>query len=763
MSNIGSSAKSLLFKRRSQADAALQRTEKSIDTAGSVASSVSTVTFQSDGGSSLLTATAFTTVDEPDTRENVKVCVRIRPLVRTEEAKNETLAFSWENHSISQLSIDSKNGYRNTDASGQPLPSYIFDHLFYPEHTNEDIYELVVHNVVSQAMKGFHGSVFAYGQTSSGKTFTMHGTRKFPGIIPMAIHECFDSIHLYPDREFLFRVSYLEVYNEAVHDLLNSEPTSIKIQFDPKIGTVLSGVKEMVVVTAQQVIAVIESGEAQRHVGSTDMNEKSSRSHSLFKLIIESHERAGGNSAPVRCSTLNLVDLAGSENAKMTNAKGARALEAKFINQSLLTLSTIIQRLSEEKAGGFNRRQHLPYRDSKLTRIMQSALSGNANIAIVCTISPALSCVDESNNTMKFAARAKKIKTESKVNEVMDDKTLLRQYREEIDLLRAKVSQMETMMRSAPATGGSREDEDDTRDVDILAMIDHMERLILKSEATVSGAPATPSDAVPNVSDETSYFVRKPHKRRSTVAAVVGANQGSPEQSVPSGTLSADLLKQRRGHTANRKPALSLTPSRSECFNDDATVVSEAANWRTVESRGEDEDSTYFSSPAISPRRLPELTSPAGSETAVLTNVTSILRTLREQIAQSKARPTKRPDPNSQTSAEEEFAPARPITVARDKEREESQQVADLMLQLRLMEADNRFLQDAVERKEVVMERLTEGLKDVQVVQDELVSTNESLAAELDDTRRALEETSRRLWELTQERDGLLAELRGRG
>jgi len=362
-------------------------------------------------------------------------------LVRSESEKNELLAFSWENNSITQLSAANliQQNPRKANALSSSAVSrivdhtltsttYNFDYIFTPEHTNQHVYETIIHNVVCQAVNGFHGSVFAYGQTASGKTFTMHGTKKHPGVIPIAIHDCFDTIHSFPEREFLFRVSYLEVYNENVHDLLNTEPTTIKIQYDPKLGTILTGVKEMVVVTAQQVIAMIESGEAQRHVGSTDMNEKSSRAHSLFKLIIESHERASGPGSPVRVSTLNLVDLAGSENAKMTNAKGARAREAKFINQSLLTLSTIIQRLSEEKPG-FSRRQHLPYRDSKLTRIMQSALSGNSQIAIICTISPALSCVDETNNTLKFAARAKRIKMDSRVNEVMDDKTLLRQYR----------------------------------------------------------------------------------------------------------------------------------------------------------------------------------------------------------------------------------------------------------------------------------------------------------------------------------------------
>jgi centromeric protein E len=173
-------------------------------------------------------------------------------------------------------------------------------------------------------------------------------------VISQAIQFCFDSINVFPEREFLLRVSYLEVYNEQVKDLLNishgqsaAAAPPIKILFDPKVGTVLAGVKEHVVFNPQQVYQLIRQGEQHRHVGVTDMNAKSSRAHTLFKIIIESKERitaAAMNSnkpSPVRVSTLNLVDLAGSENAKMTNSMGERAREAKHINQSLLTLSTI--------------------------------------------------------------------------------------------------------------------------------------------------------------------------------------------------------------------------------------------------------------------------------------------------------------------------------------------------------------------------------------------------------------------------------------
>lgn len=760
-------------KRRNVADAALERVSET----SSISSSVTTVSsgFFSD----------ISNQGEIDNRENIKVCVRIRPLLRNENDSNETVAYSWERTTITQLnsvaiqqqSIASGRkvaapgmGLRpldNTQALSQTMPSHTFDLLFSPENTNEHIYETLVKDIVNQAMQGFHGSVFAYGQTASGKTFTMHGTKKLPGVIPLAIQECFDAIQLYPDREFLFRVSYLEVYNEQVHDLLNSEPTAIKIQYDPKIGTVLTGVKEMVVVTAQQVIAMIESGEAQRHVGATDMNEKSSRAHSLFKIIIESHTRTAGRAGPVRVSTLNMVDLAGSENAKMTNAKGTRALEAKFINQSLLTLSTIIQRLSEEKPGCKNR-QHYPYRDSKLTRLMQAALSGNAQIAIICTISPAASCMDETNNTLKFASRAKRIRMESKVNETMDDKTLLRQYREEIEQLKAKLNEMENVMMTGGrvvstdiecVTDDGQDDDDkaDNQEV-MMQLIDHMERLILKSETL---APAlvnnlmTPfknqSQTQTQPTGDTSFFVRKAHIRRSTseYGRLEDRLASSKDDDEASGVASAGLVN---------------SGSMDNVEDDDA-----------------EEDSAFFSSPSLvrTGRSLSAsngMVAPSADicaadnddvplePAAVITNVTSILSSLREQVAKSKSKPHRRLEGESPRQSSMAIASMVPPTIvvnpSSPTSREENQAMSDLLLQVRLLEADNRFLQDAVERKDLVMERLTEGLKDVQRVQDELVNTNEELSVELEDTRRALEEAARQLWTMTQDRDRLAAEVR---
>ena len=158
-------------------------------------------------------------------------------------------------------------------------------------------------------MRGYHGSVFTYGQTSSGKTFTMNGNTVQPGIIQQSVFCCWDNIKSTPNREFLLRVSYLEIYNEQIKDLLNSgTQKDIKIQHDPKVGTVISGAIEQVVRSPSEVLSLLDQGEKMRHVGSTDMNQKSSRAHTIFKMIIESKDKFKPGKSKV--STLNLIDLA---------------------------------------------------------------------------------------------------------------------------------------------------------------------------------------------------------------------------------------------------------------------------------------------------------------------------------------------------------------------------------------------------------------------------------------------------------------------
>ncbi|ORZ41738.1 P-loop containing nucleoside triphosphate hydrolase protein [Catenaria anguillulae PL171] len=313
----------------------------------------------------------------------------------------------------------------------------MFDHV-YAGSDNEALYVQSMQQLVYSTMEGFNGTAFAYGQTASGKTFTMMGNDAQPGVIPRAVNDVFTYIKLTEGRrEFLLRVSYLEIYNETIRDLLSPETRDLRIHEDRKRGVYVSPLKEEIVTSPAQVLKVITRGESNRHISTTDYNEHSSRSHTIFQMVIESRDpynaaSTQGSAKTVKISCLNLVDLAGSEKAA-TNAD--RRKEGAFINKSLLTLGSVIAKLTEEKAS------HIPYRDSKLTRILQSSLSGNARVSVVCTISPASSNVEESTNTLKFAARVKQVVTKAHTNHVMDDKALIQKYRKEISELKEKLMQ----------------------------------------------------------------------------------------------------------------------------------------------------------------------------------------------------------------------------------------------------------------------------------------------------------------------------------
>ncbi|KAI7889463.1 kinesin motor domain-containing protein, partial [Mucor mucedo] len=233
------------------------------------------------------------------------------------------------------------------------------------------------------------------------------GTEAEPGVIPRAIQQVFSFIEEdTAGREYMLRVSYMEIYNEKIKDLLNSENKSPEIIEDKKKGVNVRNLKEVTVKTAQEVMNYIKDGEGNRHISATDYNEHSSRSHTIFQLVIESCPR-GVPSRGVRVSQLNLIDLAGSEKVA-TDLE--RRKEGGYINKSLLTLGNVISKLTSDEPAS-----HIPYRDSKLTRILQASLSGNARIAIICTINPTLSSKDESLNTLRFAQRAKLIKTAAKM------------------------------------------------------------------------------------------------------------------------------------------------------------------------------------------------------------------------------------------------------------------------------------------------------------------------------------------------------------
>ncbi|TQE05873.1 hypothetical protein C1H46_008556 [Malus baccata] len=332
--------------------------------------------------------------------ERIHVTVRARPL-SAEDAKTSPWRISGNSIAIPNYS------------------KFEFDRIFGEDCKTFEVYESKTKDIVAAAVRGFNGTVFAYGQTNSGKTHTIRGSATEPGVIPLAVRDMFDIIQEDVDREFLLRMSYMEIYNEDINDLLAPEHRKLQIHESLERGIYVAGLREEIVASPEQVLDLMEFGESHRHIGETNMNLYSSRSHTIFRMIIESRDKHEGediaNSCDaVRVSVLNLVDLAGSERAAKTGAEGVRLKEGSHINKSLMTLGTVIKKLSEgaESQGG-----HVPYRDSKLTRILQPALGGNANTAIICNITLAQIHADETKSSLQFASRALRVTNCAHVNE----------------------------------------------------------------------------------------------------------------------------------------------------------------------------------------------------------------------------------------------------------------------------------------------------------------------------------------------------------
>jgi centromeric protein E len=381
-------------------------------------------------------------------------------------------------------------------------------------------------------MEGYHGTVFAYGMTGTGKTFSMQGTATNPGVIPLAITDIFSYIRETPHREFLLRVSYLEIYNEKIHDLLAvpvaagvggpPQQEEIKLREDSKRGVYASPLKEEIVQSPTQLLRVIARGDHARRTSSTQYNARSSRSHAVVQIVVESRERApaAGSMAEskraaiipggVRVSTLSLIDLAGSERAAESKE---RRTEGAHINKSLLTLGTVIARLSGDKDKNGNPTdkdgKHLPYRDSKLTRLLQPALSGNSLVSILCTIqigavgsaAAANNHTGETLNTLKFAARAKNniVSHAKKAEEALGSgadagsRVLLERYRMEIQTLRGQLdnqakAQTEKEEKQLEKEAEQRHEEQmlemQLARTALKERIEHLNRLILCSKST---------------------------------------------------------------------------------------------------------------------------------------------------------------------------------------------------------------------------------------------------------------------------------------
>ncbi|KAJ3368989.1 hypothetical protein GGF31_005950 [Allomyces arbusculus] len=359
----------------------------------------------------------------PAEQENVAVGVRVRPLNKRENNSNAYDAWTIHGNQIAP-----RNQHVKADV-------YTFDWVFDQSATNAHVYDCLARNIVHAATHGFNGTIFCYGQTASGKTHTMQGTRKEPGIIPLAVEDIIRTTEEKTQgREWTIRMTYVEIYNEVVRDLLNPNNTNMRL-VEQENQIIVKDVTELLVVKAKDVMSALAQGEANRSYGETDMNARSSRSHTILTFVIESYQVDNKNA--VTSARLNLVDLAGSERAAHTNADGARLKEGGHINKSLLALTSVIARLADPA----RMHQHIPYRDSKLTRILQPSLGGNAKTAIICNVTPASSHLEDTNSTLQFATRAKHIQNKPILNETITGEEATEKYESAIKVLQKKLEE----------------------------------------------------------------------------------------------------------------------------------------------------------------------------------------------------------------------------------------------------------------------------------------------------------------------------------
>ncbi|KAL9231682.1 hypothetical protein vseg_006877 [Gypsophila vaccaria] len=354
--------------------------------------------------------------------EKILVLVRLRPLNEKEIAKSEVA--DWE------CINDSTVLYRNSLQERSGLPTaYSYDRVFSGDCSSKQVYDEGTKEIALSVVSGINSSIFAYGQTSSGKTYTMSAITNY------TVGDIYDYIQRHEERAFALKFSAMEIYNENVRDLLGNDNTPLRLLDDPERGTIVEKLTEEKLDDKNHLQKLLSICEAQRKIGETSLNEQSSRSHQILKLTIESSARefiGKGNSSTLSASVF-FIDLAGSERASQANSAGTRLKEGCHINRSLLTLGNVIRKLSKGRQG------HINYRDSKLTRILQPCLGGNARTTIICTLSPARTHVEQSRNTLLFASCAKEVTTNAQVNVVMSDKALVKHLQKELARLESEL------------------------------------------------------------------------------------------------------------------------------------------------------------------------------------------------------------------------------------------------------------------------------------------------------------------------------------
>lgn len=379
---------------------------------------------------------------EKDKEVNVQVLLRCRPLNEDEQRSNVQKVISCNEHRR-EVTVMQNLANKQIDRI------FTFDKVFGPKAQQRSIYDQAIAPIVNEVLEGFNCTIFAYGQTGTGKTYTMEGGMRkkvgeLPaeaGVIPRAVRQIFDTLEA-QNADYSMKVTFSELYNEEITDLLASEDylryvedrqkKPISLMEDGKGCVVIRGLEEVAVYSANEIYTLLEQGASKRRTADTLLNKRSSRSHSIFSITTYIKEATVGDEDLIKCGKLNLVDLAGSENISRSGAREGRAKEAGEINKSLLTLGRVINALVEHSP-------HIPYRDSKLTRLLRDSLGGKTKTCIIATISPSAHCLEETLSTLDYAYRAKNIKNKPEVNQKMSKAVLLKDLYAEIERMREDI------------------------------------------------------------------------------------------------------------------------------------------------------------------------------------------------------------------------------------------------------------------------------------------------------------------------------------
>ncbi|KAK4295819.1 hypothetical protein Pmani_031640 [Petrolisthes manimaculis] len=395
------------------------------------------------------------------TAEAVKVVVRCRPMDEQETANGHKRVVEMDvDRGVVELrSIKS--------AVTDPPKTFTFDAVYDWNSKQQELYDETFRPLIDSVLNGFNGTIFAYGQTGTGKTYTMEGIREDPeqrGVIPNSFEHVFSHIARSNNQQYLIRASYLEIYQEEIRDLLaKDQQKRLELKERPDTGVYVKDLQQFVCKSVNEIQHVMTVGNQNRAVGATNMNLHSSRSHAIFIITIECSDMDEKGRNHIRVGKLNLVDLAGSERQSKTGTSGERLKEATKINLSLSALGNVISALVDGKS------THIPYRDSKLTRLLQDSLGGNSKTIMVANIGPASYNYDETITTLRYANRAKNIKNKPKVNEDPKD-AILREYQQELARLKAQLTQRGGKKKKKKKEGegetGEEEEEEEEEGVD---------------------------------------------------------------------------------------------------------------------------------------------------------------------------------------------------------------------------------------------------------------------------------------------------------